>query len=162
MTFASDGVSFDPTLLDQATRLQAIGPGTLADLRGELSTGFQQWVLTVVEVDSIDWCLTLYPEAGERSSQEFRRGDVDGSGQTSAIPDALYLLRWFFSGGPDPVCEDAADADDNGVVSALPDGLFLLQWGFLETDAPPSPGPDECGEDPVADNLPCWDYPECP
>ncbi len=78
----------------------------------------------------------------------FRRGDVDGDGDTSALLDAVYLLDWGFTDGKEPPCLDAADIDDSGEISPLLDGLFLLQWQFLSGDAPPAPGPATCGLDP--------------
>ena len=85
------------------------------------------------------------------TNYSFLRGDCDGSGAVSALPDGLFLLRWQFAGGDKPPCMDAADCDDSGTVSALPDALFLLRWGFEGGDDPPAPGTEECGIDPLGD-----------
>ena len=88
---------------------------------------------------------------------EFRRGDADSSGEVSAVPDALFLLRWQFVEGADPACEDAADVNDNGTVSGLWDSLYLLRWYFAGGDAPSAPGSYSCGRDPrcESDDLGC-------
>ena len=93
-------------------------------------------------------CMVTIGDAGT----QFLRGDVDGNGTVFALLDTLYLLQFAFSGGPAPVCSDAADADDNGTVFALIDGLFLLQWGFVNGPVPPAPGVSECGVDPTDDD----------
>ena len=50
--------------------------------------------------------------------------------------------------------------DGNGILNALTDPLYLLRWNFGGGDAPPDPGPDECGPDP--DDAECAVRPECP
>ncbi|MCI0651454.1 MAG: hypothetical protein L0Z55_06185 [Planctomycetes bacterium] len=95
---------------------------------------------------------------------EFLRGDVNGTGGTNALVDALALLNWQFNSGPTPPCFDAADVDDNGLVIALVDALFLLNWQFSMGDEPPAPGPFVCGPDPTdPDTAGCETQPAaCP
>ncbi len=81
----------------------------------------------------------------------FLRGDVDGDGLVIATMDAARLLRWGFAGGADLPCLDAADVDDSGAVSPVLDSLALLDWAFTDGDAPPDPGPFDCGSDPAGD-----------
>ncbi len=92
----------------------------------------------------------------------FRRGDSNGDGDVLALLDALYLLSWGFTGGPEPICFDAADADDNGNVQPLLDALFILTWAFGAGDPLPDPGPDSCGDDVTADSVDCATTPACP
>ena len=96
----------------------------------------------------------------DQTEIEFTRGDANNSGDVSAIPDALYLLKWGFTAGPAPECDAAADVDGNGILNALTDPLYLLRWNFQGGDEPPDPGPDECGPDP--DDAECEVPPECP
>jgi len=85
----------------------------------------------------------------------FLRGDGDGNGTVSTLTDALFLLRWAFADGDDPLCMDAADYDDSGEVGALVDALYLLRWAFATGDEPPDPGTETCGEDPTDDDIDC-------
>ena len=102
--------------------------------------------ITLYTPELEDGVITLIEPKAE--VPEFIRGDVNGDGTTSVIPDALFLLRWQFTRGDEPPCMDAADVDDSGTVSAIADALFLLKWQFSAGDEPPAPGPEECGEDP--------------
>ena len=43
---------------------------------------------------------------------------------------------------------------------ALIDALALLNWAFNEEDAPPDPGPEDCGDDPTDDDVDCLDSPK--
>ncbi|MCI0652194.1 MAG: hypothetical protein L0Z55_09960 [Planctomycetes bacterium] len=104
----------------------------------------------------VDGTLTFEPAAGL-----FLRGDAGGDGTVNALIDALYLLGWQFSLGPEPPCDDAADADNNGLVNALIDALFLLSWQFSGGAAPPAPGTTTCGADAGADSLDCSTPPPC-
>ena len=94
---------------------------------------------------------------------EFKRGDVNGNGETFPLADAIFLFRFgFLDNQPAPPCMDAADSDDDGELEIIGDGLFLLNWGFNETEEPPAPGPFECGEDPEEpkDELDCAEVSE--
>ena len=84
---------------------------------------------------------------------QFVRGDVDANGEVSAVPDALYMLRWGFLEGDELLCEDAADIDDDGMLNPLVDSLYLLFWFF--NDGPELPQPAECGSDDTLDKLGC-------
>lgn len=87
---------------------------------------------------------------------EFRRGDADGDGVVSGLPDGLFVLSYqFITGSPEPPCLDAADADDDGSVSGIVDGLLLLNFQFAGGAPPCFPGPTDCGNDPSADDLDC-------
>ena len=90
------------------------------------------------------------------SLHDFLRGDADADGDVDAIADALFLLRWGFTGRPSPSCLDAADVDDNGKPSPLLDAFALLRWSFADDPPPSDPGPIECGPDPTQeDSLSC-------
>ncbi len=81
----------------------------------------------------------------------FLRGDVNTDGSLN-ISDAMALLIFLFAGGDEPQCLDAGDADDNGTLQ-LTDAIFLFQWLFGSGDTPPPP--QECGDDPTEDDVPC-------
>ncbi|MBN1418223.1 MAG: FG-GAP repeat protein, partial [Planctomycetes bacterium] len=89
--------------------------------------------------------------AGDR---EFRRGDVNQSGQWD-IGDAILLLAYLFRGvAPvDIPCLDAADTDDSETFD-LSDPMRILM--LLFADGPPLAPPfEECGPDPAGDDLDC-------
>ena len=81
----------------------------------------------------------------------FRRGDTDANGKLD-ISDAIGLLGYLLLGTTEPACFDGADADDSGLLN-LTDGIRTLGYLFLGTAAPPEPGPDVCGSDPMEDEL---------
>ncbi|MCI0650373.1 MAG: hypothetical protein L0Z55_00670 [Planctomycetes bacterium] len=81
----------------------------------------------------------------------FKRGDINSDGITNALIDALFILNWQFSMGPEPQCRDAADVNGDNIVNALIDALFILNWQFSMGPAPPAPGPTVCGLDPDDD-----------
>jgi len=89
----------------------------------------------------------------------FRRGDSNASGDLN-ITDGVFVLNYLFLGGPEPPCQDAADSDDNGTLN-ITDGVRILNYLFLGGPAPPAPGPDTCGDDPTADELPACVYESC-
>ena len=89
----------------------------------------------------------------------FRRGDSNASGDLN-ITDGVFVLNYLFLGGPEPPCQDAADSDDNGALN-ITDGVRILNYLFLGGPAPSAPGPDTCGPDPTADDLPTCNYTAC-
>lgn len=107
----------------------------------------------------------IYPSQVYRAeacvNPPFLRGDANGDGQVSGLPDAVHILRYqFLAGSPAPSCLDAADVDDDGAVNGLVDGSYLLAHYFLAgSPAPPAPGVTSCGTDPTFDSLDCDDHP---
>lgn len=83
---------------------------------------------------------------------DFIRGDASGDGNVD-IADAVYILAYLFSNGPDPSCFDAADVDDDGVVN-IADAISLLGFLFGTGLQPPQPYPTP-GGDPTFDALGC-------
>ena len=81
----------------------------------------------------------------------FRRGDANDSGKTD-LADAVFILGFLFTGGPAPVCPDAADSDDDGRLN-ISDAIKILSFLFTGSPPPPAPGPLECGNDPTEDRL---------
>jgi hypothetical protein len=82
---------------------------------------------------------------------EFRRGDATDDGAVD-ISDGVSILGFLFTGGPAPVCPDAADSDDNAAVD-LSDAVWIFQYLFLGGPPPEAPGPSVCGPDPTEDGL---------
>jgi hypothetical protein len=97
----------------------------------------------------------LLNEAGSAGSAPmgtFRRGDVDASGSSDGLEDALGILIYLFEGGGQLACLKAADVDDDGGVRVT-DPIYLLHYHFLDGPAPPAPFAC-CGLDPTTDSLP--------
>lgn len=63
------------------------------------------------------------------------RGDVDHSGAVN-VADIIYLVDFFFFGGPYPPCEAEADITANGAVS-ISDLTYLIDYLFFGGQAPP-------------------------
>lgn len=98
---------------------------------------------------------SVYVIYGLGAEAAFRRGDANYDDKIE-ITDAVFVLRYLFSGGEAPACEDAADADDTGELE-ITDAVFLLGHLFLGGPAPLPPHP-EPGEDPSGDALSCKGY----
>ena len=79
-------------------------------------------------------------------------GDANGDTHTD-IGDAVYILRWLFSGGPAPTCPRLACADFNADGSIdIGDPIGLLGWLFLGSTGPePLCGGLEC--EAVCDDI---------
>ncbi|HVR74934.1 MAG TPA: PEP/pyruvate-binding domain-containing protein [Planctomycetota bacterium] len=80
----------------------------------------------------------------------FRRGDANGDGRVD-LSDAVFVLRWLFSGGEAPGCPDAADADDSGKIE-ITDPIAILQHLFSGV-SPPAMRLPGCGLDENQDAL---------
>jgi hypothetical protein len=61
-------------------------------------------------------------------------GDADGNGMVN-ITDAVYLLTYIFSGGPEPDPMELGDADCNGFVNVT-DAVYLINYIFSGGPAP--------------------------
>jgi hypothetical protein len=76
------------------------------------------------------------------------------------VADPVYLLASLFTGGPMPICMDAADANDDGFLD-VSDVVFTLGYIFSGGSAPPAPFPN-CDLDATPhDPLSCDDS-ACP
>ena len=106
---------------------------------------------------------TTYSETESADSQHpgelFRRGDANGDAAID-ITDAISILQASFLGRPFIPCRDAADLNDDSAVD-ITDPLLALEYLFLGTFVPASPGPIDCGPDPLGDGLGCLSYPPC-
>ena len=89
---------------------------------------------------------------------EFKRGDPNADSKQN-ITDAVFILRYLFTGGDTPGCLKAADSDDTGNVD-LTDAIYLLMYLFLGESEPPPPFPT-CGPDPTIDELGCDAFVGC-
>lgn len=76
-----------------------------------------------------------------------RRGDANNDARVDST-DAIFVMNYLFSGGPEPPCLNQADANNDGIVDAS-DSIFLLDWLFNGASEPPYPGPynTRCAED---------------
>ena len=86
------------------------------------------------------------------SEPNFIRGDVTMD-RNIDIADAIYHLNYTFSGGPQPICDDAADANDDGNAD-ISDAIYILYYTFVQGPPPPPPFP-EPGPDLTPDDLGC-------
>jgi len=90
----------------------------------------------------------------------FVRGDPDSDGAVN-ITDGIVILTFLFLGGAQLSCQDAADTDNSGAID-LSDAVALFNYQFLGGNAPPPPGPLECGRDSgPEDQLTCVTFPRC-
>lgn len=93
------------------------------------------------------------------AQQPFLRGDSNADGQVD-LSDGIATLRFLFSGGERPGCEDAADTNDSGNLD-LSDAVAVFAYLFTGGAPPPAPGPSTCGLDPTADGLGCLRFGPC-
>ncbi len=91
---------------------------------------------------------------------QFLRGDANADGNVD-VADPLFVLRGLFSTGPAGTCLEAQDANDDGSVDVA-DPLFTLFYLFSGAEAPPAPGPEECGVVVSGTDLGCDAYGPCP
>jgi len=66
----------------------------------------------------------------------WNRGDANLSGSIN-LTDIVFLNNFLFSGGPPPLCLDAADADSSGSLN-ISDPIFLANYLF---NGGPQPSP---------------------
>lgn len=104
--------------------------------------------------DRLGCDLTPLPVVGSvGGAVSFLRGDANNDGRVNQS-DSIIIRDYVVSGGPAPICLDAADVNDDGFVSAQD---FAHLQGFLFVGlygAPPAPYPN-AGIDPTADDLGC-------
>jgi hypothetical protein len=94
--------------------------------------------------------VVLIPEP--QSEELFVRSDANDDG-VADISDPVFVLGCLLSGGPRPVCYDAADATDDGNVD-VSDAVRTLEMLFLGGASISEPFP-LAGEDPTADLITC-------
>lgn len=82
----------------------------------------------------------------------FVRADANGDSVVN-IADGIFLILYFFSGGPAPSCFSAADANDDGGTD-ISDMVFILFFQFLAGPPPAQPFPG-CGVEVTPDALDC-------
>ncbi len=111
------------------------------------------------EIDNIATIEALVTVTGLPAKTKFKRGDSDANGALE-LTDAVRTLNWLFLGGSQPPCLDAADSDDSGKID-ISDAVKILNYLFIGSAPPAAPGPDICGEDPVADDLAECVYDRC-
>ena len=65
---------------------------------------------------------------------DFVRGDANGSGSIT-VSDAVYLIKYVFSGGPAPVPLQSGDVNCSGAVT-VSDAVYLINFIFAGGPAP--------------------------
>lgn len=81
--------------------------------------------------------------------QMFFRGDANRDAVVD-LSDAQYTLGFLFTGGPRPLCLDAADSNDDGNLD-ISDPIHTLSYLFLGGPMLPPPFPLR-GSDPTSDD----------
>ncbi len=98
---------------------------------------------------------------------EFVRGNSNNDARVD-LSDSVYTLSFLFSGGPTPVCMDAADSNNDSKVD-ISDPVYSLNFLFLGGPAIPPPYPlcgfdvgpvdllgcNECACPPYEEGHPC-------
>jgi len=91
---------------------------------------------------------------GEGASLPFVRGDSNNDGLFD-IGDVVFLLDFFFAGGPSAACSSAGDSNGDSQLD-VGDAIYILGTLFAGGTNPPPPFPN-CGIDPnqETDSLDC-------
>lgn len=85
-------------------------------------------------------------------TENYERGDADGSGGVPTLGDTTYLINYFYMGGPTPPCLEAANANGDP-YNDLSDIVYLLDYLFSMGPPPPFPF-NNCFYD-ASDTLGC-------
>ncbi|MEE8143276.1 MAG: peroxidase family protein [Planctomycetota bacterium] len=89
----------------------------------------------------------------------FSRGDCNQDGVYN-LADPIYIINYSFLNGDALHCEMACDANDDG-NNDVADVIWGVTYLFLAGAPPFSPFPD-CGPDPTAESLGCYQFDGCP
>ena len=81
----------------------------------------------------------------------FERGNANGDTAVN-LADAIFLLQYLFTSGPNPSCFDAADVTDDGSID-ISDAIRIINYLFTDGAPPESPFPG-CGPDGTPDSFP--------
>jgi len=92
---------------------------------------------TVSNVTVSDGSITVLDISLEPNPTAVACGDANGDGSVNPS-DALYLLHYFYRGGPPPVVPAACDVDSSGVMDPL-DLVYLVNY-FYRGGAEPDCG----------------------
>ena len=115
--------------------------------------------LATISHDGRFWDVYIeFEDDPRRPDIEFRRGDANSDSKHN-ITDAVFILRYLFTGGQTPSCLKAADTNDTGDLD-LTDAIYLLNYLFLGGSEPSAPFP-ACGPDPTVDDLSCAVFDPC-
>ena len=107
--------------------------------------------------------LILLIDRGQAELDVAARNAMD-SAEPDDSPVEIHpgLLAFLFAGNQALPCLDAADTDDSGKLD-IADAIWTFNWLFAGDAAPADPGPDDCGNDPTAnDSLDCAAFGACP
>ena len=85
------------------------------------------------------------------SAQLFIRGDANNNNSV-ALPDAIFILNYFYAGGAAPMVQASLDANDNGVPE-ISDAAYILRLLFDGGPNPPAPFPS-LGADTTPPDFP--------
>lgn len=158
----------DPTPLFDMN-LTVAGPGLIGAVDPVISV--VEWVNTcgggvppanilVVEGEAVQPVLVDAVITFQPNSVAFVRGDCNADGVLNIV-DALALLEQLFLGAPVTTCPEACDIDGGSPFFDLEDGIALLSYLFTGGAAPVPPFPD-CGLDPGAASVDCFEFAPCP
>jgi hypothetical protein len=80
------------------------------------------------------------------------RGDANSDGIDGSLLDLVFIVRWVFNQGPEPICMGESDVNADGFPGDIMDMSFLVDTIFRGRRLPYS-----CGE-PPCDFSNCHDY----
>jgi len=158
-TFSTIGWSSIGTSMSIYEDLIPVGTGLLGEIHFGYSTSISPQVVTIDTITIADgdreYATTFSDESAQTFVPQFDlgvleitasgccindRGNVDGDpGDRINIEDLVYLVRFMFQGGDDPVCWEEADIDGMGLpVPDISDLVFLVAFMFQQGAPPPS------------------------
>jgi hypothetical protein len=163
---SGDTILYSITAEEAGGASLSFGPSEVSTTTFDLSVG--TWAITA-SVDDGDGCGSadtavctrdVVVEDDSVEGPRFVRGDANSSG-TIDLTDGVVTLNFLFTGGPDPLCADAADTDDNGAL-VISDAVVVFSFLFTGGAPPVAPSPSattylsaDCGSDAEGDGLDC-------
>ena len=158
LEFSTEGSVLAIEVATIASQLAGSGSATIVTPVGSGPPSAPFPIDTAVNIDGLlfeaDWIVAPITLAPADLQTPFIRGDANGDGAVTSVPDAVAALGALFLPGATPLpCLQAADANDDGGVD-IADPLYLLNFGFLGGPLPPAPYP-ACGGDPTIPLLSC-------
>ena len=104
------------------------GRASSASFSLRIGSGGQSGVVGISEADS------LFALQGYVHTAAFEHGDANANGQVT-IADVVYLINYFFKGGPEPIPMETGDVDGDN-LSQIQDAVYLVNYLFKGGNPP--------------------------